>query len=432
MTILSWNCRGLGNLRNLQFLKDLVIQKRPKIVFLCETLCGKEVVERAKFSLGFDSAIIVEAQGHSGGIALLWKNKEEPVWRLVGMYGEPNTSLRHNTWRLIKHQAQDTRWPWAIIGDLNNVTSQDDKHGGRPYPISLIQGFNQILFECELTDMELVGHPYAWEKSRGTSRWVEVRLDRALVSKQWLEVFNSSKLFNLNFSSSDHCPIYLESIIVKNVYGPKKFKFENAWLREPLCLQVVKDVWEREPRLDDQNKIKMCGDALSIYGKDYIGDFNTRIKEAKLTLKQLKGRRDEESVKQYDEAEKSLFEILTQRELFATSHSMGDEVHQCIDPCISPKTNDWLMKEISDEEVRSAVFQMHPDKAPGPDGMTPGFYQKYWKVVGSDVIKLVRSYFGTSTLPESLNDTSLVLIPKKSNPVCLADLRPISFMQCGV
>ncbi|KAM6548900.1 hypothetical protein CsatB_020576 [Cannabis sativa] len=93
--------------------------------------------------MDFDSAITVKAQGHSEGIALLWRNKEEvqlidflnkhinvkvcvdgqPIWRLVGMYGAPNRSLRHNTWRLIKHQAEDTHWPWAIIRDINNVTS---------------------------------------------------------------------------------------------------------------------------------------------------------------------------------------------------------------------------------------------------------------------------------------------------------------------
>lgn len=33
MSIISWNCRGLGTLWTVQFLKDIIIQKKPKIVF---------------------------------------------------------------------------------------------------------------------------------------------------------------------------------------------------------------------------------------------------------------------------------------------------------------------------------------------------------------------------------------------------------------
>ncbi|KAM6591439.1 hypothetical protein CsatA_014044 [Cannabis sativa] len=73
---------------------------------------------------------------------------------------------------------------------------------------------------------------------------------------------------------------------------------------------------------------------------------------------------------------------------------------------------------------------MHPDKSPGPDGMTPGFYQKFWAVVGADVIKHVRSFFLVGHLPIGLNHTNLVLIPKKKNATTMGDLRPIAL--CNV
>lgn len=37
------------------------------------------------------------------------------------------------------------------------------------------------------------------------------------------------------------------------------------------------------------------------------------------------------------------------------------------------------------EEMKNAVFSMHPDKSRGPDGMNPAFYQQFWDVVGKDV-----------------------------------------------
>lgn len=89
-----------------------------------------------------------------------------------------------------------------------------------------------------------------------------------------------------------------------------------------------------------------------------------------------------------------------------------------------------LLSPIQSEEVRCALFQMHPDKAPGPYGMTPGFYQKYWSVVGTDLVKLVRDFFDSGRLKDGLNKTNIVLIPKKSVPVNMGDLRPIAL--CNV
>ncbi|KAM6582630.1 hypothetical protein CsatB_009632 [Cannabis sativa] len=65
---------------------------------------------------------------------------------------------------------------------------------------------------------------------------------------------------------------------------------------------------------------------------------------------------------------------------------------------------------------------MHPDKAPGPDGMGPGFYQQHWDIVGSHIVKLVTDFFDTGVFPQELNNTNLVLIPKKKNFSSMGDL----------
>jgi len=48
----------------------------------------------------------------------------------------------------------------------------------------------------------------------------------------------------------------------------------------------------------------------------------------------------------------------------------------------TPGAGDWLIRAISKEEVKKAVFQMHAEKAPGPDGLTTGFFQENWCFVG--------------------------------------------------
>ena len=46
-------------------------------------------------------------------------------------------------------------------------------------------------------------------------------------------------------------------------------------------------------------------------------------------------------------------------------------------PKVSESMNEALTKVVSKEEVREAIFSIDPDSAPGPDGMTGHFFQRY-------------------------------------------------------
>lgn len=45
MSVLSWNCRGLGNPRAVQAPKELITSKKPDIVFLSEMLVRSSRVD---------------------------------------------------------------------------------------------------------------------------------------------------------------------------------------------------------------------------------------------------------------------------------------------------------------------------------------------------------------------------------------------------
>lgn len=181
--------------------------------------------------------------------------------------------------------------PWCLIGDMNNVLSQLDKQGGRPYPQYLIQGFRDVVEECNLMDMDLIGYPFTWERVTETSERIEVRLDRALISADFLNIFKDAKLLNLEVTTSDHCPILLETHKVNIVAQEKRFRFENAWLREPMCQKVVEDVWNNSSNQSFYAKIEECSEILSKWGKEITGSFKNRINHCKKAIRSLKGKK---------------------------------------------------------------------------------------------------------------------------------------------
>jgi hypothetical protein len=85
-----------------------------------------------------------------------------------------------------------------------------------------------------------------------------------------------------------------------------------------------------------------------------------------------------------------------------------------------------LAAPITTEEVRRAVFSMHPWKAPGPDGFPAGFYQKSWDVVGETVVRFVESVWHNPSLIEDVNKTDICLIPKVDSPEYVTQFIPIS------
>ncbi|KAM1166579.1 hypothetical protein ACFX2G_026294 [Malus domestica] len=72
MNILVWNCRWLGNPRKVQTLQDIIRQKDPKLVFLCETKCKAEFLNGLRIKLGFRRVFGVSSNGQLGGLGLFW------------------------------------------------------------------------------------------------------------------------------------------------------------------------------------------------------------------------------------------------------------------------------------------------------------------------------------------------------------------------
>ncbi|MCH97455.1 CNGC5-like protein [Trifolium medium] len=116
--------------------------------------------------------------------------------------------------------------------------------------------------------------------------------------------------------------------------------------------------------------------------------------------------------------------------LFKANTTSHDPILSLVAPKVSLEENEKLVAPITKEEVKIALFQMHPDKAPGPDGFNPAFYQHFWNLCGNDIFEAVKEWLERGYFPSSLNETNICLIPKCENPISMKDMRPISL--CNV
>lgn len=125
------------------------------------------------------------------------------------LYGYPERSRRQESWNLLRHLSRLSPLPWCVLGDFNDLLHIEDKRGRVDHPDWLFRGFREAVSDCFLQDLPMEVYLFTWERGRGTANCVEERLDRALVTSDWLALFPLVRLRNLVSSVSDHSPLEL-------------------------------------------------------------------------------------------------------------------------------------------------------------------------------------------------------------------------------
>lgn len=89
-------------------------------------------------------------------------------------------------------------------------------------------------------------------------------------------------------------------------------------------------------------------------------------------------------------------------------------------------SNESTNSILSIDECLQIIKSMKLNPAPRPNGLNVAFYRAAWPWIKQDVHKLVTDVYTSGKIPEPLNCTDIVLIPKKAHANHVTDFRPIS------
>ncbi|XP_058757744.1 uncharacterized protein LOC131630999 [Vicia villosa] len=339
-----------------------------------------------------------------------------------GIYDFPEEQNKRKTWELLMDLNTYDGEGLICFGDFNDISNNLENQGGNVRTQAQFHWSRLAMEVCNLTEIDFASYRYTWSNGREDKENIQCRLDRGLINPIFLEKFPGSKVSHLPRFRSDHAAIQIDILEKVPSEIPRRkylFIFEEAWSKDPHCEELVKRCW-REPMSNVRPKLNAL-QGLQVRFKEYrTGAISKETKRVEgLMQKDVCWMPNSQSIAKHRALERQRNKLLRIEETMQRQRSMavwlrdGDRntkfFHGKADQRrktnaikkLKDKDGNWRRGKLSEdhkvwcglaytgEEVKEAIWQMHPSKSPGPDGFLAFFFQKYWSIVGIEVMHLV-------------------------------------------
>ncbi|GJW64567.1 RNA-directed DNA polymerase, eukaryota, reverse transcriptase zinc-binding domain protein [Tanacetum coccineum] len=295
--------------------------------------------------------------------------------------------------------------PWVLMGDWNvSLHLKDHSEGGCSKTCDMID-FQECLEHIEVEDLNCFGIHFTWVQSRqNPSNGILKKIDRVLGNENW----------NIHV---DGCKIYK---LVKRLKGLKYHMKKFSWQFGNIFEKVIE--WKEKLQVIQKHKAKI--DWLS------DGDKNSKFFHSVLKGRAHKSRietvNDENGVRHEGAQVAEQFVNHFQNFLGIASSVQNFDMGSLNSKVVCDEDAQRMIMNVSEEEIKDALFDICDNKAPGPDGYSAKFYKSAWSVIKNEVCDAIMEFFRTGRMLGEVNATLITLVPKSKTPQKVSDYRPIS------
>ncbi|KAL0403885.1 UNVERIFIED_CONTAM: putative mitochondrial protein [Sesamum radiatum] len=377
MSLLVWNCQGLWGPWTVRTLGRLLRENNPSLVFLAETKCSLRCIESLKRQFDMNG-FGVPSIGKSGGLAVLWVKSTNIQLQ--------NYSQNHIDLTVELEEGQPG---WRFTG--------------------------------------IYGEP---DVNRRVITWQLLSRLRALSCRAWLCAGD----FNEILDNSE------------KLGGPPRPNWQMRNFRQSLSVCELHDIGFTGDPFTWSNRQLSPHTVLERFDRACANlNWSHQFQEASVSRLQqtcsdhaallisLLDRPNSEG--DWVDSEEGIRQCVVShfRGVYTSGRPNPADIAtstECIRQVVEATMAEELLRPYTADEVSTALSQMAPFKSPGPDGMSPIFFQKFWHIVHREVTRCVLNLLNSFIMPPGMNSTHIVLIPKCKHPEYLTHFRPISL--CNV
>ncbi|XP_028110128.1 uncharacterized protein LOC114308682 [Camellia sinensis] len=224
------------------------------------------------------------------------------------------------------------------------------------------------------------------------------------------------KLWGLPRLISDHCLLLMMED--ERDWGPKPFRFINAWTLHPNFAHFFSFCWENSTVSSwagfiIQQKFRHLKMELKVWNTEVFGGQNTRFFHVVASTRHNRNMINSISVNgmSLEELSRVKLEVFLHfkkhsKECWVKRPVLGGEFR-----LIEDTISHHLVSDFTEAEVWAAIKESNSNKAPGPDGFNLPCYKKFWRIMKQLLMQFFQDFHNHSRLTYGINSSLITLIP---------------------
>ncbi|XP_026396785.1 uncharacterized protein LOC113291471 [Papaver somniferum] len=104
---------------------------------------------------------------------------------------------------------------------------------------------------------------------------------------------------------------------------------------------------------------------------------------------------------------------------------VNDSIFDVVPHILTEDDNCFLEQTPDVDEIKTTVFELNQDGAPGPNGFIGVFYRATWDIISYNLVDAIQFCWQNNLIPSGMNSNFLVLIPKLKGAKNAKNFRPI-------